>query len=204
MIRWASQHLNIEIGLALRSDRWVSADYWQAAADPSLTLESILERSEVVAVGIDGGGLDDLLGLAVLGRDRDTRQWLLWTHAWAHTSVLERRKSEAGIEGDDRVVGISQGWKLTSAIKGAERRLADGTLFHAGQRLMAWCVGNAKVEPRGNAVMITKQASGTAKIDPLMAAFDAVTLMATNPEPKGGWSIYNDEDARPDGFLVLG
>jgi phage terminase large subunit-like protein len=30
--------------------------------------------------------------------------------------------------------------------------------------------------------MITKQASGSAKIDPLMAGFNAVTLMALNPD----------------------
>jgi len=28
IVRWASQHLNIEIGLALRSDRWAGADFW--------------------------------------------------------------------------------------------------------------------------------------------------------------------------------
>jgi phage terminase large subunit-like protein len=30
VVRWASQHLNIEIGLALRSDRWVGADHMAA------------------------------------------------------------------------------------------------------------------------------------------------------------------------------
>jgi phage terminase large subunit-like protein len=88
---------------------------------------------------------------------------------------------DVGIGGQDRVVGITQGWKLTGAIKTAERKLADGTLRHGGQKLMAWAVGNARVEPKGNAIVITKQASGTAKIDPLMAAFNAIAWMAPNP-----------------------
>ena len=72
------------------------ADYWQRQGDPGLTLEGLLERSEVVAIVIDGGGLDDLLGLAVVGRGKDTRDWLHWGRAWAHPSVMEQRKSEAG------------------------------------------------------------------------------------------------------------
>jgi phage terminase large subunit-like protein len=229
----------IEIGLALRSDRWVGADFWEQATDDTLTLDALLERSEVVMMGIDGGGLDDLLGLALLGREKGTRRWLLWSKAWANPSVLDRRKSEAsllrdfkaagelvickafgddiaeitqlaqqiyengllqavaldpygvgaivdalyevGISAQDTIVGINQGWKLSGAIKTAERKLADRTLVHGGQALMAWAVSNARVEPRGNAIIITKQASGTAKIDPLMAAFNAIAWMAANP-----------------------
>ena len=78
-------------------------------------------------------------------------------------------------------VGICQGWKLSGVIKTAERKLADRTLVHGGQALMAWAVSNARVEPKGNAIVITKQASGTAKIDPLMAAFNAVAWMSANP-----------------------
>lgn len=100
--RWASQHLNIEIGLALSTDRWAGAKYWERGADPTLTLPALLDRSEVVIVGIDGGGLDDLFGLAVLGREKsrgegadEVQRWLLWSHAWCHQGVLEERKSIA-------------------------------------------------------------------------------------------------------------
>jgi len=251
--RWASQHLNIEIGLGLHSDSWAGAEYWLAAADKTLTLKSVIARSEVIVIGIDGGGLDDLLGLAVLGRERGTGKWLLWSHAWAHEIVKSRRKDisprlldfeneksltfvklpgedvyalaecvmeveDAGLLAADaaigvdsfgvtdivkeltgrgiseaRIVGIPQGWQLNGAIKTAERNLAGGTLVHAGLALMAWAVGNAKVEPRGNAISITKQASGTAKIDPLMAAFNTVVLMGKNPEA-GGETLPADFD----------
>lgn len=234
-----SKHGNVEIGLNLRSDRWAGADYWESCAVKALSLDDLIARSEVIDVGIDGGGLDDLLGLAAIGRCRETRNWLIWTKAWAHPSVLERRKSEAARfhdfakDGDlilvkqigddvyqvaeivaqieasglldrvgcdqagigaivdalveaevpqEKIVGVTQGWRLGGAIKTLERKLAEGGAEHGGQALMNWCCGNAKIEPRGNAILITKQSSGTAKIDPLMATFNAVSLMALNPE----------------------
>lgn len=233
-----AKHLNVEIGLNLRTDRWAGAEFW-ASSTIKMALDDLIQRSEVIALGIDGGGLDDLLGIYAIGREKDTQRWLGWGHAWAHPSVLERRKEiapalqdyakaghltlvkrvgddvdevadiaeqiysselmdkigvdpaglgaildkleERGIPAD-KIIGVSQGWKLGSAIKTAERRLAEGLFNPAEQPIMAWCVGNARIEPRANSIMITKQASGTAKIDPLMAMFNAVTLMALNPK----------------------
>jgi phage terminase large subunit-like protein len=63
---------------------------------------------------------------------------------------------EVGITGQDRIVCISQGWKSTGAIKAVERKLADGSLRHSGHWLMSWAVANAHIEPKGNAIIITK------------------------------------------------
>jgi phage terminase large subunit-like protein len=235
--KFLAKHLNVEVGLSLRSERWSGADFWESAVK-ACTLEELIQRCEVIDIGIDGGGLDDLLGLYVIGREKDTQTKLGWGHAWAHPSVLERRKEIApklqdfardghltlvnrvgedvdevadiaeqifesglldkiGVDPaglgaildkleerkipEEKIVGISQGWKLGGAIKTSERWLAEGIFCPADQAIMVWCVGNAKVEPRANSIMITKQASGSAKIDPLMAMFNAVTLMALNP-----------------------
>ena len=91
--RWASQHLNVQIGLGLQDERWIGADYWEGAAWEKLRdLDVLLERCEVAVVGMDGGGLDDLTGVCVCGRDKETKVWLYWFHAYAHRKVLELRK----------------------------------------------------------------------------------------------------------------
>jgi phage terminase large subunit-like protein len=252
-----AKHLNVEIGVGLRHDAWIGAVYWAAARDVDLTLDELIARSEVVVAGIDGGGLDDLLGLTLVGRCRETKAWLTWSHAWAQQDVFDRRKDiasrltdfmaegtltkctdptqdlieladyldrvkQAGLFPEEFAIGldpagvtaivdelagrgftekqmlaISQGFRLSSAVWGSERKLKDGTLLHADQELMSWCVGNAKAEQRGNAVLITKQVAGKAKIDPLIALFNGVMLMSRNPEASSGF-VY---DERP--MLVI-
>lgn len=249
--RWASQHLNVEIGLGLHAARWRGADHWQGATDEKLTLETLMTRCEVCVVGIDGGGLDDLLGVTVMGRELGSARWLSWSHAWVQSDVLAMRPeiepklrelelageltvfdlvaaeddgetfvqdyseladiieglNDAGLLPETAAIGldaagvatlvedlkkrgvapeqmaaIPQGYKLMGAILAGERKLKDRTWRPARQALMAWCVGNAKAEQRGNAILITKETAGRAKIDPLMAAFNAIQLMSRNPE----------------------
>lgn len=246
--RWASQHLNIEIGIALKAESWVGAPLWIPAKGAPADLEEMLALCEVAVAGIDGGGLDDLLGLSIIGRRRADRAWLCWGRAWAQPEVFERRPeiaetlrdfekagdliacetatqdleevaeilarvAELGLLPEEHAIGldpfgvaalvdeiaargisdqqlasIRQGPALSPAIWGLERKLKDGTFLHSGTPLLSWCVGNARAEQRGNAVYITKETAGKAKIDPLVAIFNAAMLMSRNPKarPKGG------------------
>lgn len=252
--RFMAKHLNVQISLSLTADYWSGADFWEENGNrPEINLDWMLEHCEVIDIGVDGGGLDDLLGISAVGRLKDNpRMWAAWFHAWAHPSVLERRKEIAPVlldfakQGDltivhrigddsdevaglaarvyqsglldkcgldphgvgaildamleygvpeDAVVGVSQGWKLGAAIKTAERKLAEGCFIHSGSAMMNWVVGNARVEPRANGILITKQASGSAKIDPLMAMFDAVSLLSLNPTARGA-SVYETRGIR--------
>ena len=235
-----AKHLNVEIGMNLRANRWAGAEYWLQQSK-NFTLSKLIEQSDVITAGIDGGGLDDLLGFAVLGRHAKSRKWWLWNHAWCMRIALERRKENApkyldfekegsltivdtvgpdidqlaqfakqvydsgkldkigldplGLGGlldgllavgipQEQMIAVAQGYKLAGYIQTTERKLAEGNLYHAGQDLMTWCAGNARIVMKGNGMMISKQESGTAKIDPLIAMFNAVALMSMNPEPK--------------------
>ncbi len=267
-----AKHLNVESGTRLSRDRWIGAEFWDRAADPALrSLQAFLARCEVVVAGVDGGGLDDLLGLCLIGREKGSKRWLVWVCAWAWSIVWQRRQDiatkldeliaegtlircempddddlasiaaseeadddeltedvrgvvdvleqvrDAGLFPEHSAIGldpagvaaivdeliargfeaeqlkaISQGWKLSSAVKGAARKVAARTMRHGGTELMKWCVGNVKQEPRGaSAVAITKQ-SPSAKIDPFAAMLNAVQLMTQSPEAADSISVYED------------
>lgn len=259
-----AKHLNVEIGMNLRADRWAGADLWESAAKlPRVSLTYMINNCEVVVGGVDGGGLADLLGAAMIGREKKwtavvipehnddetgqlipeetimVQRWVCWMHAWMHKSVIEYRKDiesklqdlrktglvtlvtrpgqdceqmaacfsriekagllfqigfdpsaigslvdallQAGVEAD-KLVKVNQGYKLAGSIKLIERKLWEGVLVHDGNALGNWCVGNAKTVVRGNGTYVTKQVSGSAKIDPLIALFNCADIMQLNPE----------------------
>lgn len=240
---WASQHLNIEIGVGLSGDGWAGALHWDNCLDVRLRgLDDLLARSEVCTIGVDWGGADDLAALYVLGREKVTKRWLGWGRAWARKTVFEQRKGiaprllafkddgdliisqsseeqaasaaeickrvfdsgllpeqegigldSAGVAllldaleavglGHPLVRAVGQGWKLNTAVSSVPLKLEDSRFLHGGQAIMAWCVGNAKQTLRGSNYLVTKEVSGAAKIDMLMALFNAAMLMFSNPE----------------------
>ncbi|MBL4641190.1 MAG: terminase large subunit [Verrucomicrobiales bacterium] len=128
-----AKHLNVEIGLRLRRDRWMAADYWDAAEEESLDLADLLARSEVVVVGLDGGGADDLYGLGVGGRERGTGVWLTWSHAWARRVVLDRRKDIAslllGFEADGDLTFTDTGQEIVEQVSRKTVEIRDGGLM---------------------------------------------------------------------------
>lgn len=92
-----AKYLNVEIGQRLARDRWQGAAFWPRCAIPALSLDDLIARSEVIVGAVDGGGLDDLLGLCLIGREKGSKRWLIWAHAWAWSVVWERRKDIAPI-----------------------------------------------------------------------------------------------------------
>lgn len=130
-----AKYLNIEIGMNKRADRWAGADFWMTCAyKDRLAIELILDLSDVITVGLDGGGLDDLFGMAVIGRDKEKRgRWYLWNRAWAHEIVLERRKDIAPALLDfrdkgDLVIVQSLGQAVSQAAQFIKRIEASGKL----------------------------------------------------------------------------
>jgi len=142
-----AKHLNVEPGNALRADHWAGAPDWiTCGTEPDLSLAQLLERCDVVTVGIDAGGTNDWMGLAVIGREPGTLRWLVWTRAWVHRKALEYFKDEAA-----RWLDFA----------------ADGDLvilekMEAGHAELAQLA--VKVQDSGKLVKIGMDPAGTAKI----------------------------------------
>lgn len=131
-----AKHLNVEIGMRHRANRWEGAPLWIGGADNVLSklphieaFHEILRRCECLTVGIDGGGLDDLFGFSIVGREPGEievdievdgvkrkafmKRWLGWSHAYCDEDVLRIRKKIApkllDLKGSGHLTIVSDG-----------------------------------------------------------------------------------------------
>lgn len=93
LLGFFAKHLNVQPGVSLHAESWAGVLVWERGLELGLTLDDILDRCEVVTIGIDGGGLDDLLGVGLIGREKETKRWLGWSHALISDIGIERRKA---------------------------------------------------------------------------------------------------------------
>lgn len=173
-----SKHLNVQIGLDLGADRWPGAEYWpQSGAKDVKTLEDLLEVSEVITCGIDGGGLDDLLGLTFTGRRKGTiDEYVSWSKAWVSNLLLNTRKEiEPRLRDFER-----DGDLVVVEVVGEDSKQLAETVKRVNDTGLLAGIG---IDP--------------AKIAALQAALVAVGVIAAEePDPKfwvkvrQGWSLY--------------
>jgi len=112
----------------------------------------------------------------------------------AGVALLLDALTDVGLD-EPMVQAVMQGWKLQTAISSVPLKLEDRRFIHGDQPIMAWCVGNARQTLKGSNYIVTKEVSGAAKIDLLMAMFNAAMLMFQNPEADGP-SVYESRGLR--------
>ncbi|MBB4287500.1 terminase large subunit [Roseospira goensis] len=115
---------------------------------------------------------------------------------WNATATINRL-TEAGLP----VATHRQGFLSMSApMKDTERLNLSGKIRHGGHEVLRFCVGNVTPDrdPAGNI-----KPSKTRSKERIDAATALIMAVGRAVAGDGGGSIYNDETARPDGFLIL-
>ncbi|TVR11941.1 MAG: terminase large subunit [Salinarimonadaceae bacterium] len=98
-------------------------------------------------------------------------------------------------------VEMRQGFAtMAPAVRIFEEKLLSRQLAHDGCPVLRWCVGNVVLDedPAGNRK--PNKARSIERIDVAVAAMMAVCRAANGD---GGRSVYEDEDERPEGLLVI-
>jgi hypothetical protein len=180
-----AKHLNVEIGLRLRTpSRWRGADYWEAPPNRSLTLAELKRRCEVAVVGIDGGGLDDLLGLTVLGREtRHAAAGSRLGNAWVSptcSSGARRSRPAARLRGRRRPDHLRPGRRTQD--DGRSCRLNRGHRPKAGLLPEAGAVG---LDAAGVATLVDELID---RRDHATSSSPAVAQGYRLPARSGAWS----------------
>ena len=104
--RWLSQHANIEVKTHRLVDAaWSAAKLWPAAKSKLVAdLDDLLDAAEYLTLGIDGGGLDDLLSLCVIGKLQGGK-WVAWQKSWIQVKGVATRSGNEGLYSDFESAG---------------------------------------------------------------------------------------------------
>lgn len=153
-------------------------------------LQDFAAAGELTIVNTLGEDTEELTGMLLRVHRTDLLAYIGVDPA--RMASIKKKLEDAGLPVDDDkfFIKVRQGWTLYSAMLWVERALAEGRYRHAGQSLVNWAVGNAKVVTRANSMLVTKESSGKAKIDPVMSSFCAAEVMSYNPASRtGGFSL---------------
>ena len=236
-----SKHLNVQQTMNLKEHNWQAFTDLLPSAEEVFSLEDLIKRSEVIAIGFDGASLFDIAGITVTGRLKGANSFLTWSHGWLNRVALDKNKrsanklielaeakeitivndvsmqfkeiaavikmidstgklfkigvdphglgtfktdlEEEGID-SDKIIGISQGYKMQQHIISVENLLAKGTLKFSSQELMRWQGSNTRLILKSNTVMVSK-ADSADKIDNIISLLNSIAIMSMNPPSMG-------------------
>lgn len=126
-----SQNLNIRPDESAGEGRWLSMEQWDSCADPTLSMEDVVERSESLFVGCDVGGLDDLSAMVLLGKTPEG-DVLVWSHQWLARVGYDKRRRfvdyDGFIEAGELTVFDDGGGDIDAVAKLVKQVAASGKL----------------------------------------------------------------------------
>ena len=90
-----SKHLNVQQMMSLKAHNWELLTDLLPRSEIDLTLQELIDQSEVISIGFDGARVYDLAGLTVTGRIKNTTNYITWSHAWLNKLALDKNKRSA-------------------------------------------------------------------------------------------------------------
>ena len=81
---------------------------------------------------------------------------------------------------EDKIIGVSQGYKMQQHIITCENLMAKGTLKFSLQELIRWQGSNTRLILKSNTVMVSK-ADSADKIDNIISILNSIAIMSQNP-----------------------
>lgn len=106
--------------------------------------------------------------------------------------------------GADKLIEFGQGFaSMSGPTKELLRLVAGRKLRHGGNPVLTWMARNLALKQDAAGNMKPDREKSAEKIDGIVALVMALGLAIRRDEAAPGGSIYNDANARPDGFLCV-